>query len=171
MLSWAVFAGILVYYIDSVLFTHYLLITSYYATIFRSALCERMPVLDESTYSVRRAGSLPAAASSLQGSAVTLSNGVAKPNATPLVDLLDLSSDDAPVPSSSGSDFLHDLLGDLSSDIPHAGWCQIYIPGITLFCVVMFPKVGHVLENRAPEFLFFPSVINLICLCLSKILF
>lgn len=96
-------------------------------TIFRSALCERMPVLDESTYSVRRAGSLPAAASSLQASAVTLSNGVTKPNAAPLVDLLDLSSDDAPVPNPShGNDFLHDLLGvDLSSGLSQAGKLQI----------------------------------------------
>lgn len=92
-------------------------------TIFRSALCERMPVLDESAYSVRRAGSLPAAASSSQGSAVALPNGVAKPSATPLVDLLDFSSDDAPVPAPSQSnDFLHDLLGvDLSSGLSEAG--------------------------------------------------
>lgn len=92
----------------------------------RSALCERMPVLDESTYSVRRAGSLPAAASFSQGSAVTLPNGVAKPSATPLVDLLDLSSDDAPVPApSQGNDFLHDLLGvDLSTGLSQAGTNQ-----------------------------------------------
>ncbi|KAL8157124.1 AP-1 complex subunit gamma-2-like [Apium graveolens] len=92
----------------------------------RSALCERMPVLDESSYSIRRAGSLPAVASSLQGSAVTLPNGVAKPSAAPLVDLLDLSSDDAPVPApSQGNDFLHDLLGvDLSSGLSQAGTNQ-----------------------------------------------
>ncbi|KAG6422620.1 hypothetical protein SASPL_119199 [Salvia splendens] len=55
----------------------------------RSALVERMPVLDEATYSGRRAA--------------------------PLIDLLDLNSDDVQAPSSSGGDFLHDLLGvDLS---------------------------------------------------------
>ncbi|XP_021726977.1 AP-1 complex subunit gamma-2-like isoform X2 [Chenopodium quinoa] len=76
----------------------------------RSALLERMPVLDEATYSGRRAGSLPAAVSSSNGP-VNLPNGVSKP-AAPLVDLLDLSSDDVPAPSSSGGgDFLHDLLG------------------------------------------------------------
>lgn len=82
-----------------------------------------MPVLDESSYSVRKAGSLPVAASSSQVSAVTLPNGVAKTSATPLVDLLDLSSDDAPVPApSQGNDFLHDLLGvDLSSGLSQAG--------------------------------------------------
>ncbi|XP_074383581.1 AP-1 complex subunit gamma-2-like isoform X2 [Apium graveolens] len=81
----------------------------------RSALCERMPVLDESTYVGRRAGSLPAAVSTSQGAVLDLSNGVGKPSAAPLVDLLDLSSDDTPVPNSSGNDFLHDLLGvDLS---------------------------------------------------------
>lgn len=81
----------------------------------RSALCERMPVLDESTYIGRRAGSLPAAVSTSQGAVLDLSNGVGKPSAAPLVDLLDLSSDDTPVPNSSGNDFLHDLLGvDLS---------------------------------------------------------
>lgn len=82
----------------------------------RSALVERMPVLDEATFSGRRAGSLPATVSTSSGTSLNLPNGVAKPAAAPLVDLLDLSSDDAPVPSSSGGDFLQDLLGvDLSS--------------------------------------------------------
>lgn len=82
----------------------------------RSALLERMPVLDEATFSGRRAaGSLPASVSNSNGTSLKLPNGVAKPTAAPLVDLLDLSSDDVPAPSSSGSDFLHDLLGvDLS---------------------------------------------------------
>lgn len=81
----------------------------------RSALVERMPVLDEATYSGRRGGSLPAAVSSSNGPPVGLPNGVSKP-AAPLVDLLDLSSDDVPAPNSSGGgDFLNDLLGvDLS---------------------------------------------------------
>ncbi|WCJ21681.1 AP-1 complex subunit gamma-1 [Euphorbia peplus] len=55
----------------------------------KPALVERMPVLDEATFSGRRAGSLP-------------------PNAS--------SSDDVPAPSTSSSDFLNDLLGvDISS--------------------------------------------------------
>ena len=63
----------------------------------------------------RRAGSVPATASTSTISSINLPNGVSKPSAAPLVDLLDLSSDDAPAPSSMGGDFLHDLLGvDLS---------------------------------------------------------
>ncbi|PON59284.1 Adaptor protein complex AP-1, gamma subunit [Parasponia andersonii] len=73
----------------------------------RSALVERMPVLDEATFMVRRVP-IPASASP---SIVNLPNGVSKASAAPLVDLLDLSSDDAPAPSSMGGDFLQDLLG------------------------------------------------------------
>ncbi|KAG8366178.1 hypothetical protein BUALT_Bualt17G0049600 [Buddleja alternifolia] len=81
----------------------------------RSALVERMPVLDEATYSGRRAGSMPAALSTSQGALPKMPNGVAKPTSAPLVDLLDLSSDDTPAASSSGGDFLQDLIGiDLS---------------------------------------------------------
>ncbi|KAH9627183.1 hypothetical protein KSS87_020729, partial [Heliosperma pusillum] len=81
----------------------------------RSALVERMPVLDEATYSGRKGGSLPAAVSGSNGPSGNLANGVFKPaTAVPLVDLLDLSSDDVPAPSPSGGDFLQDLLGDLS---------------------------------------------------------
>ncbi|XP_039006909.1 AP-1 complex subunit gamma-2-like isoform X2 [Hibiscus syriacus] len=81
----------------------------------RSALVERMPVLDEATFSGRRAGSLPTSVSISTGAARNLPNGIAKPAAAPVADLLDLSSDDAPAPSSSGGDFLQDLLGvDLS---------------------------------------------------------
>ncbi|KAK1365772.1 AP-1 complex subunit gamma [Heracleum sosnowskyi] len=91
----------------------------------RSALCERMPVLDESAYSGRRAGSLQAAVSTSQGAVLNLSNGVGKPSAAPLVDLLDLSSDETPVPNSSGNDFLHDLLGvDLSIGSTQTGTNQ-----------------------------------------------
>ncbi|KAF5746623.1 hypothetical protein HS088_TW06G00794 [Tripterygium wilfordii] len=81
-----------------------------------SMLVERMPVLDEATFSSRRAGSLPATISTSSAASLKLPNGVAKPSAAPLVDLLDLTSDDAPAPSSSGvGDLLHDLLGvDLS---------------------------------------------------------
>lgn len=81
----------------------------------RSTLLERMPVLDEATYGGKRAGSLQQSVSNSNGPRVNLPNGVAKSAAAPFVDLLDLSSDDVPAPSSSGSDFLHDLLGvDLS---------------------------------------------------------
>ncbi|XP_057759925.1 AP-1 complex subunit gamma-2-like [Arachis stenosperma] len=80
----------------------------------RSTLVERMPVLDEATFIGRKAGSLPGAASTTTMPSVGIPNGEAKP-AAPLIDLLDLSSDDAPAPSSSGGDLLHDLLGvDLS---------------------------------------------------------
>lgn len=84
--------------------------------MYRSALVERMPVLDEATFSGRRAGSLPSAVStSSTGAPRNLPNGIAKPAAAPIADLLDLSSDDVPAPSSSGGDFLQDLLGvDLS---------------------------------------------------------
>lgn len=91
----------------------------------RSLLVERMPVLDEATYSGRRAGSLSATIPTSNGAAINLPNGVAKPTAAPLVDLLDLSSDDAPAPSSSGSGFLHDLLGvDLSPSPSQSGTSQ-----------------------------------------------
>ncbi|KAL8534094.1 hypothetical protein ACS0TY_010203 [Phlomoides rotata] len=81
----------------------------------RSTLVERMPVLDEATYSGRRAGSMTAAVSTSQGALPKMPNGVVKPTSAPFVDLLDLSSDDTPAPSSSGGDFLQDLLGvDLS---------------------------------------------------------
>ncbi|XP_058776513.1 AP-1 complex subunit gamma-2-like [Vicia villosa] len=90
----------------------------------RSTLVERMPVLDEATFIGRRAGSLPGATSTATAPSVNLANGVAKP-AAPLVDLLDLSSDDVPVPSSSGGDFLHDLLGvDLSPASQQSGTGQ-----------------------------------------------
>ncbi|KAK2354888.1 AP-1 complex subunit gamma-2 [Trifolium repens] len=75
-----------------------------------STLVERMPVLDEATFNARRAGSLPDAVSTPTGPSVNLPNGVVK-SVAPLLDLLDLSADDTPAPSSSGGDFLHDLLG------------------------------------------------------------
>lgn len=88
----------------------------------RSALVERMPVLDEATFIGRRAGSTPSTVSTSNGASLNLPNGVAKPPAAPLVDLLDLSSDDAPAPSSSGGDFLQDLLGvDLSPASEQSG--------------------------------------------------
>ncbi|KOM28269.1 hypothetical protein LR48_Vigan511s009200 [Vigna angularis] len=78
-------------------------LSSRFPSFSESTLVERMPVLDEATFIARRAGSLPDAAS-------TPTNGVAKAVA-PIVDLLDINSDDAPIPSSSGGDLLHDLLG------------------------------------------------------------
>ncbi|MCH99907.1 AP-1 complex subunit gamma-2, partial [Trifolium medium] len=75
-----------------------------------STLVERMPVLDEATFNARRAGSLPDAVSTPTGPSVNLPNGAVK-SVAPLLDLLDLSADDTPAPSSSGGDFLNDLLG------------------------------------------------------------
>ncbi|KAJ4973273.1 hypothetical protein NE237_006447 [Protea cynaroides] len=77
----------------------------------RPALVEGMPVLDEATYREKRAGSLLPTVSIPKGASLNLPNGVAKTTAAPFVDLLDLTSDDAPAPSSSGGDFLQDLLG------------------------------------------------------------
>ncbi|CAH2047534.1 unnamed protein product [Thlaspi arvense] len=76
----------------------------------RSSLVERMPVLDEATFSGRRAGSLPAAVSTSGKSPLSIPNGVAKA-AAPLVDLLDMSSDDSIAPTSSSANYLQDLLG------------------------------------------------------------
>lgn len=70
-----------------------------------------MPVLDEATFSGRRAGSVPAAVSTSQGASVNLPNGSGKLSTVPVADLLDLNLDDAPAPSSSGGEFLQDLLG------------------------------------------------------------
>lgn len=78
--------------------------------ICRSSLLERMPVLDEATFSGRRAGSLPTAVPTSGKSPLSIPNGVVKA-AAPLVDLLDLSSDDTPAPTSSSANFLQDLLG------------------------------------------------------------
>ncbi|CAI0386068.1 unnamed protein product [Linum tenue] len=90
----------------------------------RSALVERMPVLDEASFGGRRASSLPNTVSTSNGTAVKLPNGVAKSSAAPLVDLLDLS-DDVPAPSSSGGDFLQDLLGvDLAPATQSEGTSQ-----------------------------------------------
>ncbi|KAK4789521.1 hypothetical protein SAY86_016825 [Trapa natans] len=75
----------------------------------RSALVERMPVLDEATFSGRKSSSVPTTVSTTATS-LKVPNGTAKP-AAPLVDLLDLNSDDVPAPSSGGFDFLQDLLG------------------------------------------------------------
>ncbi|XP_073000592.1 AP-1 complex subunit gamma-2-like [Typha latifolia] len=97
----------------------------------KSSLVERMPVLDESTYIGKRTGASQATLSAdksnrstSSGASLKLPNGVAKPPSAPLVDLLDLSSDDTPAPASTPTDFLHDLLGigltDSSSAAPSA---------------------------------------------------
>lgn len=78
--------------------------------VFRSSLVERMPVLDEETFSGRRAGSVPAAVSTSQGVSVSLPNGSIKLSTAPVADLLDLTLDDAPSSNSSGGVFLQDLL-------------------------------------------------------------
>uniref|UniRef100_A0A453PZ86 Clathrin/coatomer adaptor adaptin-like N-terminal domain-containing protein n=1 Tax=Aegilops tauschii subsp. strangulata TaxID=200361 RepID=A0A453PZ86_AEGTS len=97
----------------------------------RSSLLERMPVLDEAAYLVKRASATQATIPAYKPAAVTpgglkLPNGVAKPAAAPLVDLLDLSSDDAPVTSAASattapSDFLQDLLGIGGTNLSTAG--------------------------------------------------
>ncbi|XP_017696961.1 AP-1 complex subunit gamma-2-like isoform X2 [Phoenix dactylifera] len=100
----------------------------------KSSLVERMPVLDESAFIGKRVGSSQATLSADKssrptsgspGASLKLPNGVAKPPPAPLVDLLDLSSDDVPASTSSTTDFLHDLLGgDLmspSSSAPSGG--------------------------------------------------
>ncbi|KAK1437818.1 hypothetical protein QVD17_03616 [Tagetes erecta] len=83
----------------------------------RSALVERMPVLDEATFSGRKSGSVlaPGVSTSLKSA-----NGVATSAAAPLVDLLDLGADEPPAaaPNSSGGNFLHDLLDVGPSPFP-----------------------------------------------------
>ncbi|KAF9679977.1 hypothetical protein SADUNF_Sadunf06G0072100 [Salix dunnii] len=96
----------------------------------RSTLVERMPILDEATFTTRRAGSLPAAVSTSGGASLNLPNGVVKPSTSPLVDLLDLSDDVPAAPSSSGGDFLQDLLGvDLSPAPTQSGTNQVQKAG------------------------------------------
>jgi AP-1 complex subunit gamma-1 len=97
-----------------------------------------MPVLDEANYLVKRAASTQATISSVRPSAVApgnplkLPNGVAKPPSAPLADLLDLSSDDAPVttsaPAAAANDFLQDLLGiELVDSSPAGLYCLPFI--------------------------------------------
>ncbi|CAM8916118.1 unnamed protein product [Rhodiola kirilowii] len=116
----------------------------------RSTLLERMPVLDEATYSGRRAGSLPPAVSISGGSPAKIPNGVVKPaDAAPLVDLLDLSSDDAPMTSSSGNDFLNDLLGvDLSSTPSQPGSSRSPNPGTDVLLDLL--SIGSPAPSSSP---------------------
>ncbi|CAN6202392.1 unnamed protein product [Urochloa humidicola] len=99
----------------------------------KSSLLERMPVLDEANYLVKRAASTQATVSSVKsaptvtpGGQPKLPNGVAKPPPAPLADLLDLSSEDTPVttsaPTTAPNDFLQDLLGiGLTDSSPSGG--------------------------------------------------
>ncbi|XP_024317492.1 AP-1 complex subunit gamma-2 isoform X4 [Brachypodium distachyon] len=98
----------------------------------RSSLLERMPVLDEATYLMKRASttqaSIPAykPASAVTPGDLKFPNGLAKPAVTPLADLLDLSSDDATATTTAStttapSDFLQDLLGIGGTNLPTAG--------------------------------------------------
>lgn len=110
----------------------------------RSSLVERMPVLDEAAYLGKRAGSSQPTLSAEKSSKLTTSaaslklpNGVAKPPAAPLVDLLDLSSDDAPVLPSAPNDFLNDLLG---IGLPNSSSSGFILP----YSVFFFPFIcGH----------------------------
>ncbi|VAI70809.1 unnamed protein product [Triticum turgidum subsp. durum] len=98
----------------------------------KSSLLERMPVLDEASYLLKRAASSRAtvsltksAPSAASGGSLKVPNGAVKPPPAPLADLLDLSSDDAPVttsaPSTAPNDFLQDLLGIGLIDTSTAG--------------------------------------------------
>uniref|UniRef100_M8C5N8 AP-1 complex subunit gamma n=1 Tax=Aegilops tauschii TaxID=37682 RepID=M8C5N8_AEGTA len=98
----------------------------------KSSLLERMPVLDEASYLLKRAASSQAtvsltksAPSAASGGSLKVPNGAVKPPPAPLADLLDLSSDDAPVttsaPSTAPNDFLQDLLGIGLIDTSTAG--------------------------------------------------
>ncbi|XP_025827402.1 AP-1 complex subunit gamma-2-like isoform X8 [Panicum hallii] len=87
----------------------------------RSSLLERMPVLDEASYLVKRATATQATISAdklaptVAPGGLKLPNGVAKPTSAPLADLLDLSSDGAPASTTTSTTtpngFLQDLLG------------------------------------------------------------
>lgn len=91
----------------------------------KSSLVERMPVLDELTYIGRKDSSstdVPAIKPSKTtppGASLNFQNGVMKPPAASMGDLLDLSSDDIPATKPSTNDFLQDLLGvDLGTPVP-----------------------------------------------------
>ncbi|PNY03729.1 ap-1 complex subunit gamma-2-like protein [Trifolium pratense] len=117
----------------------------------RSTLVERMPVLDEATFIGRRAGSLPGAASTATAPSVSLPNGLAKP-AAPLVDLLDLSSDDPVAPSSSGGDFLQDLLGvDLSPASQQSGAGQASKSGTDVLLDLL--SIGSPVQSNSVDIL------------------
>ncbi|XP_061994984.1 AP-1 complex subunit gamma-2-like [Rosa rugosa] len=89
----------------------------------RSTLVERMPTLDLLEWEEKQSGSIPNTTSSTPAHAsINIPNGVVKPSSAPLVDLLDLNSDDVPAPSSSGGDSFHGLLDiDLSGAPKQSG--------------------------------------------------
>ncbi|XP_020867764.1 uncharacterized protein LOC9326663 isoform X2 [Arabidopsis lyrata subsp. lyrata] len=98
----------------------------------RTSLVERMRVLDEATFNVRRAGSFPA---SMAKTSVSLPNGGEKP----AVDLLELDSDDIlAAHSSSGADFFQGLLGvDLGSSSSQSGATQAPKAGTDLLLDIL----------------------------------
>ncbi|XP_043703654.1 AP-1 complex subunit gamma-2-like isoform X1 [Telopea speciosissima] len=125
----------------------------------RPALVEGMPVLDEATYRGKRAGgSLPPTVSTPKGASLNLPNGVAKPPAAPLVDLLDLTSDDVPAPSSSGGDFLQDLLGVDLAPIPSlSGTSQLPPSGTDVLLDLLSIGTSPVQNNQSTSSISFPS--------------
>lgn len=136
----------------------------------RSSLLERMPVLDEANYLVKRAASMQATVSSVKsapgvtpGGQLKLPNGLAKPPAAPLADLLDLSSDDTPAttsaPTTAPNDFLQDLLGIGLTDSSPAGLTLGYLPFIRFssvaswftqakqVCFITYIIFGHIVHT------------------------
>ena len=107
-----------------------------------------MPVLDEASYLVKRATatqttiSADKLAPTVTPGSLKLPNGVAKPTSAPLADLLDLSSDDAPVttssPTTARNDFLQDLLGIGLTDSSPIGLTLNYFPFLMIcFCCLL----------------------------------
>ncbi|VFQ59768.1 unnamed protein product [Cuscuta campestris] len=118
----------------------------------RPILLERMPVLDEATFSGRRAGSVAATVSTSQGPSAKVPNGLDKPVSAPLVDLLDLSSDDAKAPSSFGGDFLQDLLGiDLSPAAAQPGLNHVEKSGTDVLLDLLSIGTSPVQDSSSPS--------------------
>ncbi|XP_006836685.2 AP-1 complex subunit gamma-2 [Amborella trichopoda] len=132
----------------------------------KSTLVERMPVLDEAAFVGKRAVSSAATLSSEKsnrksssGIPLNLPNGVSKPAAAPLVDLLDLSSDNAPTPSASTGDFLHDLLGvDLMQNSPIQGMSQPTTTGTDVLLDLLSIGTPPVQNNSSPKLPSSPQV-------------
>ncbi|KAF8733084.1 hypothetical protein HU200_015448 [Digitaria exilis] len=134
----------------------------------KSSLLERMPVLDEANYLVKRAASMQATVSPVKsasgvtpGGQLKLPNGVAKPPAAPLADLLDLSSDDTPVttsaPTTAPNDFLQDLLGIGLTDSSPAGGA----PSTSTDILMDLLSIGSTpVQNGTPTSSFIPPGIE-----------
>ncbi|KAK8631130.1 hypothetical protein V6N13_079893 [Hibiscus sabdariffa] len=124
----------------------------------RSALVERMPVLDESTLSGRKGGSLP----TVPTSGITpcnLPNGVAEPAAAPIGDLLDLSSDDVHASISPGGDFLKDLLSiDLSPASAPSGTSQPPKAGTNVLLDLLSIGLPALAESSSSALDILPSI-------------